>query len=409
MIAPSYNFAYITPKTPRREILMPKIVTRKRVNNWEFRFETAKISGKRKQFSKAGFTSKKEAYTAGIKALSEYNNDGLIFMPPETSYSDLLDHWLAGYAKINCKVTTQELYHHIIKKFLKPILGIHKIKSLTPNLLQEFIYGLSGSYGYKFNIKTLLSSTLEYAIYPLGLLQSNPACFLKIPKEQKRERNRYINSEIFEKIILFTKIPYIKMALMLGYYCGMRLGEVFGLTWNNVNLTNNTITIEKTLSVLEGKKYHLGVPKTQTSNRTIAISKYLSDELYIFKLFQERNKKIYNKNYSYYHNDHGTLILGNKNPLDLVIVRENGMMNMISFSKKLLPRISRKVNFKFTFHDLRHTAASDLVASGANIKYIQRRLGHASIKTTLDIYSHITNKMEKEAIEILEKLSCPQI
>ncbi|MDR3260026.1 MAG: site-specific integrase [Fusobacteriaceae bacterium] len=388
---------------------MSKIVIRKRGNKWEFRFEIAKISGKRKQFSKSGFISKKEAYAAGIKALSEYNNNGLIFTPPEISYSDLLDRWLSEYAKINCKVTTQEFYHHIIRKFLKPFLGNQRIKSLTPKLLQEFIYSLSGSYGYKTNIKTLLSSTLEYAIYPLGLLQNNPACFLKIPKEQKKERNRYIDLEIFSKIILLAKRPYVKIAVLLGYYCGMRLGEVFGLTWNNVDLIRNTITIEKTLSVLEGKKYHLGIPKTQTSNRTIAINKYLSRELYSFKLFQEENKKIYKNSYSYYNNAHGTLTLGGNKNLNLVIVRENGMMNMITFSKKILPTISKMINFKFTFHDLRHTAASDLVASGANIKYIQERLGHASVKTTLDIYAHVTNTMEKEAIEILEKLSCPPI
>ncbi len=91
--------------------------------NWEYRFEAAKIDGKRKHISKAGFRTKKDALDAGTKALAEYNNGGVCFEPSEISVSDYLDYWFEQNCKVNLKYNTQINYAGLIQNHLKPYFG----------------------------------------------------------------------------------------------------------------------------------------------------------------------------------------------------------------------------------------------------------------------------------------------
>ena len=85
---------------------MSEINVRKRGQKWQYQFEAAKIEGKRKQITKSGFNTKKEALDAGVKALAEYNNSGLHFEPSEISMSDYLDYWLENYVELNLRTNT---------------------------------------------------------------------------------------------------------------------------------------------------------------------------------------------------------------------------------------------------------------------------------------------------------------
>ena len=95
--------------------------------NWEYRFEVGRIGGHRKQFSKSGFKTKREALEAGAKALSEYC-DGNLINPTEISMSDFLDEWFEKDCKAHIKITSQETYASAIKLYLKPLLGAYKVK-----------------------------------------------------------------------------------------------------------------------------------------------------------------------------------------------------------------------------------------------------------------------------------------
>ena len=118
---------------------MSEINVRKRGQKWQYQFEAAKIEGKRKQITKSGFNTKKEALEAGVKALAEYNNSGLHFEPSEISVSDYFDYWYKNYVVLELKINTQKSYKNYIENHIKPNLGIYKLKSLTPTILQEFI------------------------------------------------------------------------------------------------------------------------------------------------------------------------------------------------------------------------------------------------------------------------------
>ena len=166
---------------------MSDLAARKRGNKWEYRFEGAKIDGKRQQFSKSGFATKKDALEAGAKALAQYNQAGTFFVPSEISFADYLDFWLDSYCKNNLKPVTITNYQKKIRLHIKPVLGQYKLKALSPTVLQQFISDKFNE-GYSRNtlsvIKGILSNSLSYAVEPLKYIESNPMLYVKLPSKR---------------------------------------------------------------------------------------------------------------------------------------------------------------------------------------------------------------------------------
>ena len=100
---------------------MSEVNVRKRNNKWQYQFEGAKINGKRKQITKSGFRTKKEALDAGVKALAEYNNSGLHFEPSEMSFKDFLDYWIKNYVELNLRPNTIAGYKIVVNHHLKSL------------------------------------------------------------------------------------------------------------------------------------------------------------------------------------------------------------------------------------------------------------------------------------------------
>ena len=220
--------------------------------NWEYRFEAAKIDGKRKSISKAGFSTKKEAEVAGAKAMTEYNNAGLTFEPSDMSYADYLDYWFDNYVKMSCKYRTQEVYMQIIEGHLKPALGMYKLRSLTPIMIQDYV-NQKAVCGLKkttiVNIITVMTGSLKYAVVPAQLLQSSPAEYIKYPKisAERSDVNRTIISvEDFNRMLeRFEPGNPFRYALLIGFYTGLRISEVYGLTWEDIDLKEQTLDVNK--------------------------------------------------------------------------------------------------------------------------------------------------------------------
>ena len=155
---------------------MARVTCMKRGNYWQYRFEGAKIGGKRKRFTKGGFATKKEAMQAGTKALAEYNNSGLTFVPSEISFSDYLDFWMKEYCKINLKEDTCAGYQKRIKNHIRPALGHYKLKSLSPAVIQSFLNDKFNA-GYSRNSLIALKSIL-YCCFPLLYFAACRQCCL---------------------------------------------------------------------------------------------------------------------------------------------------------------------------------------------------------------------------------------
>ena len=406
---------------------MAKVNTRKRGQYWQYQFEVAKVDGKRKQESKSGFKTQKEALAAGIEALNTYNNSGQVFKPNEISVSDYLDLWLEQYCKVNLTQTTYENYKKRIRLYIKPEIGKYKLNSITTGTIQLIINKMFND-GFSRNtlsiVKGILVSSFDYATNTLKYISNNPASPVKlplsraIPDKATRKKERVVLSDGFIKK-LFDRFPYGHSAyieLCLGYSCGLRLGEAFAIDLEkDLDLENNYLFVNYQIQMLNGY-WTLVDPKYQ-SRRKIKLDEFTTNILKQCK--DEHFKSI--SNYGEYYKQ---LLINSKNqlnykdgtPIHLLSTREDGSY----IQPRIMQHVGRVVHYdlydekdninkeefeKYDFHSLRHTHSTKLLQAGANPKDIQIRLGHKNIQTTLQIYTHTTEIIEQETANIFEDIN----
>ncbi|MBP9477553.1 MAG: site-specific integrase [Sebaldella sp.] len=370
---------------------------RKRGDTWQYSFETGMVNGKRQRKHKGGFITKRQAETALRIAINEYENGGLQVNENNITLSDMLDIWFKDYVLLNCKPNTIDSYAINIKH-IKKALGNYKLKALSPLIIQQWIndsFGTGKAHGSIKLMFTIFKEALNYAVFPCMYLKENYTKYIKLPKNIKKEKIETITVEQFNKIldIIPDKKMKYKSAFMIAFHTGMRLSEVFGLTWENVDFENNSIMITHSILCRKGK-ITLESPKSKGSLRTIQIGNTLCDYLKVEKTRQERLKIDYQE---YYYKD--------SNNNDFVCCEENGApVNSGTIQYWVEQIVSKHLDINFNFHMLRHTHATILLENDANIKDISERLGHKNIVTTLQIYSHVTPKMKNKTVEIFENI-----
>ena len=396
---------------------MASVNVRKRGTKWQYQFEAAVVAGKRKQITKSGFRTKKEALEAGAKALAEYNDCGLTFTPSEVSFNDYLDYWIKGYAVINLKSTTVANYEKKIRLYIKPELGVYKLKTLTPAILQSFI-NKKFNEGFSRNtllvLKGILSGCLNYAVEPLKFIKYNPMSSVKLPLKRavpdtptrKKEKHILTDEEVKR---IFERFPYghsCYLPLQLAYRCGLRLGEAFALTWEDINFDDRTMNITKQVQY-ENKFWYLTDTKYK-SDRIIDIDNIMLDILKKYKQQQRKDKIYYGEHYTIIRiNDKKQIIDNdNGNEIHFINIRENGTYIQPRVMQHCFRIIHHKLGYKdLDYHSLRHTHATMLLSAGVNVKAVQERLGHKKIDMTLDVYAHATDEMRRQALEVLNKKS----
>ena len=405
---------------------------RKRGKTWSYYFDLGKVDGKRKKKEKGGFRTKKDAEAALAKALNEYNNTGQVFTPSEITVSDYLDQWFTLYCEPNLKYNTQQGHWFNIKNHLKPALGDYRLRSLTPATIQEFVNRLQSS-GYArgtvLQIYSTLRSALKYAVEPLQYISVSPAQLVKTPRNTEKPRERHaLSMDEWGRIInRFPTGNRYHIPLMIGFYCGLRIAETCGLTWDNIDLENRMITVDHQITLHENKPqekneplhvWHISYTKKTGSNRVIPFGETLCRALKIEKTTQAKNE----------------MRLGGRYIIQVaekrLSKRGDELLKIASSPKEeapALPRvrmvcvdslgchttpfqfrhcarvINKELGIEFDYHTLRHTHATILIESGADVKNVQTRLGHSNIQTTLQTYVHDTETMAARSVELFEK------
>ncbi|GAA0806672.1 site-specific integrase [Faecalicatena orotica] len=405
--------------------------TRKRGKTWSYYFDLGKVDGKRQKKEKGGFATKKEAEAALTEALNEYNNAGLVFTPSEVTLSDYLDYWMENYCYVNCKSNTIRSYSQIIANHIKPELGKYRLKSITAAVVQKWLNDLKAEGYSKGSIalyRDTLSCALTYAVNPLQYIQFNPCIQVKLPKfETPKKETRYVLSvSDFQKITEHFDVstPHY-IPLMIGFYTGMRINEVFALTWDDIDFNNRTISVNKTLireqaPAKNDSPWFFNSPKTISSNRVIKFG----DTLYRVLKEAKKQKNIHRmkggqdfiENYiEETINKNGDVVNhliphkrseGCSFPLaDMVCIRDTGKFFPADTMTHDCTRYTKQEGIKFNFHSLRHTHATMLIENGATLKAVQERLGHANVTITMSIYTHNTESQIEETVGIFENLT----
>ena len=210
-----------------------------------------------------------------------------------------------------------------------------------------------------------------------------------MPKIIKHEMN-ILDEPQAETILQEARGTNYYSIFALALYTGMRKSELLALQWNDVDLLMAELTVSKSSHRLNTGKYVVKSTKTPKSNRRIALS---PDTCIMLRqhLNTEMNRCA----------TAGIKFTNNR----LLFCEYNGEPLKPNTVSQHWTRFLQRLNYPhIRFHDLRHTHASWMLKKGVSPKVIQERLGHSTISTTLDIYSHVTPGMQHEAVEIFDKI-----
>jgi len=308
----------------------------------------------------------------------------------EMEFGKWMDFWYQQYSKSTLRPTTQSEYESLIYKHIIPEIGNIELNKLSQNDLQQFysrlktngrqirtdVYGNGLSDRMIRACHTLCRKSLEKAVEE-NLIRINPAIDCKLPSKKSKEM-KVLTREEMKRFIMQAKYDGFLELFILELSTGMRRGEILGLQWDDLNMKTGVLKISRQVVLLNGK-IHISEPKTKTSIRTIILPKD------IIKILKEYKKTVDSK------------------WLFPSPVKEDMPRNPTAV-RKILDRTLKKAGCKhIRFHDLRHTFATTALANGMDIKTLSAIIGHNSAETTLNIYTHITDEMQKTAADKIER------
>lgn len=340
-------------------------------------------------------------------------SDGIRTDARKVTINDVYDLW--KHLKKGLKDNTFQNYQYMYEQFVQPSLGLHKITSLKRSDIRRFYNSLIDDKGLKIstvdNIHTVLHQVLALAVedgYLRNNVSDNALKELKLARNLHSEKRKALTVQEQRIFLDFLKRSnqyshwYPIFAVMLG--TGLRVGEVAGLRWCDVDLSEGTISVNHTLVYYRHNKtgctFRINTPKTRAGERMIPMIDSVREAFYLELTYQELS---------------GIKSVAQIDGYcDFIFVNRFGYVQHQGTLNKAIRRITRDCNEEiidkakgdeklillpnFSCHTLRHTFTTRLCESGINIKVIQSVLGHADISTTLDIYADCTRDLKKREL-----------
>lgn len=353
---------------------------RKRSKNYIVYLEYKdKESGKKHQKNMGSFDKKRDASKKLTEIKDQIYNEELA-LPNAYNLEIYLLDFLNKY-KSNISITTYNCYFRICKKYIIPMLGKYKMEDLRPIHIQNYVDDLVGILApqtIKLHIN-ILNLAFKRA-YKLRLVRENIVEYIEVPRIKKFKNDIYDTDSLI-KLLKVCENSTLKLPIYLASGLGLRISEILGLTWDNIDFNNNTITINK-ITVRNDKKVILKSPKTESSERTISAPKEI-----ILMLKEYKKKQLESK------------LSGQiSNSLNLIFFDKNEQPIAQDVLSKKFSRFLKDNDLShIRFHDLRHSHVTMLINSKIPIKVISERVGHSNINTTLNIYAHTLKEMDSEA------------
>ena len=357
---------------------------------------------------------KSEAQIELAKFLTEVES-GLIVDGNIPTFAQYVEIWTKDYALKELAPSTYYRYKRMLETRITPYFGHYKLNKIKPTDIMRFydlleedtqIVRRKNNNGKKtrkpLSQKTilehhrLLSAMLHKAVY-WQLIVANPAERVQPPKARKPKRRSYDDEQtkiLLENLEKLTvEDTKYKVAIILTIFTGVRLGELMGLEWQDVDFRNGIISINRSSQYLSDMGVFTKVPKTESSIREIAIPEFIISLLEEYKLWYEEQKSLDGELWT--------------NSNRLFVQADGKPMHPSSISKWFVKYVGTIGLPVINFHGLRHTNASLLVAQNVDIAVVSARLGHAQISTTLDFYVHPLLSHNRKAGYALENLLLP--
>ena len=319
-------------------------------------------------------------------------------------FTAFLQSWLK-MMKTTVKLTTYSSYAQAINKTIVPYFDEHhpglRLTEVTAQHIQDYYTHEMLDNGLTANTvkhrHANIRKALQYA-YTIDLIPGNPAAKVELPKIEKYVGTYYNAAQLDQMFKLFKGDP-AEFGVITAAFYGLRRSEIVGLKWDAIDFERKTITVRHTVTeaTVDGKTTLIKADstKTKSSFRTLPLVAPFEQILCRMKAEQMQNRKLCGSCYC-------------QEYLDYIYVNEIGELVKPGYLTSHVPAVLEKNNMpKLRFHDLRHSCASLLFAHGVPLKEIQAWLGHSTIGTTANIYTHLDeNSKINSANAIISILPC---
>lgn len=357
---------------------------------------TDPVTGKQRRTTRRGFRTMAEAKTALSRLELEVMENGLPTSKRKImTFEEVYKLWFEQH-KATVKESSAYIHNTIIKVQVLPYFGTLRVDKIDTVYCQKQVNRIFKTLKNYNSAINLIRRIFDYAKV-MKQIKTNPMNDVIIPKKRKTldDTDKPVNFYTKEQLRTFLETlkehaPYqMYVAFRVMAFTGMRKGELAALKWSDVDFENGTISINKTVAFNNAGKFHIQTPKTRKSIRTISIDDTTLNALKTWK--NELRKELFKQGQNIDKGD------------GFIFHTQKGNF-IIKYIDKFLPSFLKKYNLPpIKPHGFRHTHASLLFESGASIKEVQDRLGHENIKTTMDIYTHVTKSAREKTAEKFAK------
>ncbi|MCL2003256.1 MAG: site-specific integrase [Oscillospiraceae bacterium] len=362
---------------------------------WEGRYSTGTNPGTGKPIRKSVYAETQREAVKKLDAIKTGIADGTFTEPSKLTVSQWLDIWTAEYLG-GVKPRTVGTYSMVCRLYLKPGLGAVRLSALSAHMIQTMYNGLhkgtSGKPGLSAktvkNIHGVLHKALQQTV-KLGYLRFNPADAIELPRAVKAQIQPLCDEKIVEFIKTIQGHKW-EVVFRVTLFCGLRQGEVLGLTWGCIDFERGTILIDRQLqrNHTDNKgKYEFISPKNDKSRR-------ISPAPSVMAALREQRRRQAEEQ----------IKAGSAwEDTGLVFTNPLGQNLSVQSVYKEFKRLVAQIGVPETrFHDLRHTYAVTALQSGDDIKTVQETLGHHTASFTLDVYGHVSERMKQNSAARME-------
>lgn len=428
---------------------MAKGSVRKKGKKWYYRFYVEDASGRLIQKEYVGTESKSETQKLLRQAMEEYDAKKFVAQAKNITLGMLLDIWAEEELKVGSLSNgTAKTYLFCIKRMKLHPISNRKVKSITADHLQAFLdlvafggkegdFDAGKGYGrsYVDIYCAILKHVFRFAVFPKKYITFNPMQYVVIHSKKEAESELFVSEleedttlitpEMFDLLIAYLKDhhPDAVLPVQISYYTGLRLGEVAGLTWQDINLEEQYLTVRRSVSHNTIRhKMEIGTTK-RAKVRIVDFGDNLTEILKEAKKQQQLIKKAYGELYfrcyyqvvreksrTYY--EYYALNGMQEAPADYVSIDfvcrcRDGRLVVPKSIEQACKYVSKKVPMLegFHFHALRHTFTTNLLNNGASPKDVQEMLGHKKVDTTMNVYAHGNRESKKASARLLDRLA----